>query len=123
MIILGVLPAWAKFFVKGDPGLVKILISPDILYVIMGSLMIVLLIAIIAFLSTKRNYFYWIIYFTSIFISGFAGAIGVRVVLKEYQIMRLIVFLNPYIDPKGTGWNIIQSITAVGSGGMWGRGF
>jgi rod shape determining protein RodA len=37
--------------------------------------------------------------------------------------MRLIVFLDPYIDPKGSGWNIIQSITAIGSGGFWGKGY
>jgi rod shape determining protein RodA len=37
--------------------------------------------------------------------------------------MRLIVFLNPNVDPRGAGWNIIQSITAIGSGGIAGRGF
>jgi rod shape determining protein RodA len=44
-------------------------------------------------------------------------------VLKEYQVMRLIVFLDPSIDPRGSGWNILQSITAIGSGGFSGRGF
>jgi rod shape determining protein RodA len=37
--------------------------------------------------------------------------------------MRLISFINPYIDSKGVGWNSIQSVTAVGSGGFWGKGF
>ena len=37
--------------------------------------------------------------------------------------MRLIVFLDPSIDPHGSGWNIIQSMTAIGSGGIWGKGF
>jgi rod shape determining protein RodA len=37
--------------------------------------------------------------------------------------MRLIVFLDPYVDPRGSGWHIIQSITAIGSGGLSGRGF
>jgi len=37
--------------------------------------------------------------------------------------MRLIVFLDPSVDPKGTGWNIIQSLIAVGSGGLKGKGF
>jgi rod shape determining protein RodA len=44
-------------------------------------------------------------------------------VLKDYQIMRLIVFLDPNVDPRGAGWNIIQSVTAIGSGGLTGRGF
>jgi rod shape determining protein RodA len=37
--------------------------------------------------------------------------------------MRLIVFLDPNVDPQGSGWNIIQSITAIGSGGLWGKGY
>jgi rod shape determining protein RodA len=44
-------------------------------------------------------------------------------VLKDYQIMRLIVFLDPNVDPRGSGWNIIQSITAIGSGGLLGKGY
>jgi len=44
-------------------------------------------------------------------------------VLKEYQVMRLIVFLDPNIDPLKSGWNIRQSITAIGSGGLTGKGF
>lgn len=42
--------------------------------------------------------------------------------LKEYQRDRLRVFLDPESDPLGTGWNIIQSKIAVGSGGFWGKG-
>lgn len=37
--------------------------------------------------------------------------------------MRLIVFIKPEVDPQGSGWNIIQSLTAVGSGGFSGKGF
>jgi len=37
--------------------------------------------------------------------------------------MRLIVFLDPNVDPLGSGWNIIQSITAIGSGGPFGMGY
>ena len=37
--------------------------------------------------------------------------------------MRLIVFMDPSIDPRGSGWNILQSITAIGSGGFLGKGF
>ena len=54
---------------------------------------------------------------------GFIGSLGIRFFLKEYQIMRLIVFLNPGIDPRGAGWNTIQSLIAVGSGGLTGKGF
>ena len=43
--------------------------------------------------------------------------------LKEYQKMRLLVFLDPMLDPLGAGYNVIQSRIAVGSGGFWGKGF
>jgi rod shape determining protein RodA len=42
--------------------------------------------------------------------------------LKPYQVQRLTGFLNPDLDPSGTTYNITQSITAVGSGGLSGRG-
>ncbi len=43
--------------------------------------------------------------------------------LKEYQKLRLMVFLNPYVDPLGAGYNVIQSRIAVGSGRLLGKGF
>jgi rod shape determining protein RodA len=42
--------------------------------------------------------------------------------LKPYQKERLVNFVNPDQDPLGSGYNVIQSIVAVGSGGMWGKG-
>ncbi len=42
--------------------------------------------------------------------------------LKPYQQARLTAFLDPYSDPQGAGWNIIQSLIAVGSGGPTGKG-
>ena len=43
--------------------------------------------------------------------------------LKEYQRSRLLVFINPNLDPLGAGYTIIQSKIAIGSGGWWGKGF
>jgi rod shape determining protein RodA len=42
--------------------------------------------------------------------------------LKPYQQGRLLAFLDPYSDPQGAGWNIIQSLIAVGSGQATGKG-
>jgi len=42
--------------------------------------------------------------------------------LKTYQQARMTAFLNPYADPQGAGWNIIQSLIAVGSGQATGKG-
>ncbi len=42
--------------------------------------------------------------------------------LADYQKARLQTFLNPELDPKGSGYNVLQSMVAVGSGGVWGKG-
>ena len=43
--------------------------------------------------------------------------------LKDYQKERILTFLNPELDPLGAGYHIIQSIIAIGSGGVFGKGF
>jgi rod shape determining protein RodA len=43
--------------------------------------------------------------------------------LRPYQKSRVMTFLNPESDPLGSGWNIIQSKIALGSGGVFGKGF
>jgi rod shape determining protein RodA len=43
-------------------------------------------------------------------------------VLKPYQKQRLTSFLNPDTDPRGSGYQVKQSLIAVGDGGIWGRG-
>lgn len=43
--------------------------------------------------------------------------------MSDYQKQRIFTFLNPEADPLGTGWNIIQSKTAIGSGGIYGKGW
>lgn len=44
-------------------------------------------------------------------------------ILKPYQKLRFLAVLNPYENPLGYGYNIIQSKIAIGSGGLWGFGF
>ncbi|WP_298838526.1 rod shape-determining protein RodA, partial [uncultured Salinicola sp.] len=43
--------------------------------------------------------------------------------MHDYQRQRVLTFLNPESDPLGAGWNIIQSKTAIGSGGLEGKGW
>ncbi|PCF93751.1 rod shape-determining protein RodA [Vreelandella nigrificans] len=60
---------------------------------------------------------------------GFVGALmaaGLPVLwmnMHNYQRQRVLTFLDPESDPLGAGWNIIQSTTAIGSGGLWGKGW
>ncbi|MSR35325.1 MAG: rod shape-determining protein RodA [Gemmatimonadetes bacterium] len=43
--------------------------------------------------------------------------------LKPYQQNRLLVFLDPTVDPRGAGYNLMQSKVAIGSGGLTGKGY
>ncbi len=50
-------------------------------------------------------------------------ASGVLLISKPYILDRFSTFLNPEADPHGSGYQIQQSLIAIGSGGLWGRGF
>lgn len=52
-----------------------------------------------------------------------AGAPALWMIMHEYQRQRVLTFLDPESDPLGSGWNIIQSKIAVGSGGLTGKGW
>jgi cell division protein FtsW len=54
--------------------------------------------------------------------SGLFLAIA-SVSLKSYQRKRIVSFLNPWADPTQDGYQLIQSLLAIGSGGLWGSGF
>ncbi len=56
-------------------------------------------------------------------LAGFSAAPFLFQGLKDYQKARLLVFLNPNADPLGAGYTIIQSKIAIGSGGLFGKGF
>ena len=43
--------------------------------------------------------------------------------MHDYQRQRVLTFLNPESDPLGAGYHIIQSKIAIGSGGLFGRGW
>ena len=51
------------------------------------------------------------------------GALMWFVGMHDYQRQRILTFLDPTTDPRGTGYHIIQSRIAIGSGELWGKGF
>lgn len=63
----------------------------------------------------------------TIIIMGIGGIVSVPAayffLLKPYQRQRVLTFLNPEADLLGSGWNVTQSMIAIGSGGMYGKGF
>ena len=98
------------------------LIAPVLLVVMQPDLGTSLLIAaggvVVAWLAGVRAKFF--AYMTLIFLSLLPVAISF---LKPYQKARILTFLNPEQDPLGAGYQIIQSKIAVGSGGLFGKGF
>lgn len=123
LIILGVLPAWELHVAKREIPVLRMLTNNS--YVTYGILILGALIALasVGYFLLKKKYFYWFLYGFSAVFFAYSGSFILRLVLKDYQIKRLIVFLDPGIDPRGAGWNVIQSVTAVGSGGFWGKGW
>ena len=63
----------------------------------------------------------WRLVFSTIGI-GALTAPALWFVLRDYQQQRILTLLDPERDPLGAGWNIIQSKTAIGSGGLFGKG-
>jgi len=103
--------------------LVRMINNDQLILFAVSGLLLVMALAGIGLWKFRKAYFYWMLYTISIMLSSlFMGKLASRV-LQDYQITRLLIFIDPSIDPRGAGWNIIQSLTAVGSGGLWGKGF
>ena len=120
---LSIVVFWRQSAGVAQSALTTEVFQRDFLKYILLAVAAVLAVSAVGLFFFKRTYFYWIVYaFSSLFVSVL-GTLAATVVLKQYQVMRLIAFIDPQIDPRGSGWNIIQSVTAVGSGGFWGKGF
>ncbi|MBR7064350.1 MAG: rod shape-determining protein RodA [Treponema sp.] len=124
MIFFTVLPVWNDEIASVHSVAIASLKTLRIRALLMFTGTIILLICIVVrrYLHGKK-YFYWLGYLCVIFLLSFSMSFVAGKVLKSYQIKRLMVYLNPASDPQGAGWNIIQSKTAVGAGGIFGKGF
>ena len=100
IIILTVLLPWFLIFMQPD----------------LGTSLVLIFVAFVIFFMKGTNL--WIL--ASI---AFAGLASSPFILRDYQKERLFVFMNPHADPAGAAWNITQSKIAVGSGGLYGKGF
>jgi rod shape determining protein RodA len=121
--ILMVLPFWQTYILRKTLAFITALTNLKIIIITITFFMLIAFIALFGYIKYKKRYFFWLVYISAIIVFSLAASYGARKVLKNYQVMRLIVFLDPNVDPRGAGWNIIQSVTAIGSGGVTGRGF
>lgn len=122
-IILSVLPVWETEIIHKSVPMVHILTNFKLRMLVFLAMLGITVIGVIGFIFFRKKYYYWITYIAGILSASLAGSVAAGKVLKPYQIARLIVFIDPYSDPQGSGWNIIQSKTAIGAGGLFGRGF
>ena len=89
-----------------------ILVEPDL-----GTAVTVLMIALVMVFAAGLNY----TYFVGLLLTSVPGAYLV-LATSEYRMKRVRAFLDPYSDPLGDGYQMIQSMIAVATGGVTGRG-
>jgi len=84
-----------------------------------------LLIICVFFVSIKFKFPIWLIVLVMMFNvgAGYAPEYVWNNWMKEHQRSRILTFINPISDPKGDGYHVIQSQVAIGSGGLFGKGF
>jgi rod shape determining protein RodA len=122
-IVLTIIPLWQNLIAATPSLALRLFYEPPFVYYILGVIAATFILAVLGLRFFKKQYYYWIAFFSSISGLGIAASLAGHKILKGYQLMRLVVFLDPGIDPLGAGWHILQSITAIGSGGLTGKGF
>ena len=122
-VVLAVLPVWQEKIYKQPFFLVSILGNKRLFMIVVAATLMVALIGALGLLLFKKRYFYWIAYAFGIIFASLLLSVVARKFLQEYQVMRLIIFLDPYVEAKKSGWNIINSRIAIGSGQFTGKGF
>ncbi len=63
--------------------------------------------------------------YSTLSLTAFSGVLvgSASILINEYQRMRVISFLDPWSDPQGNGYQLVQSLLAIGSGGLFGEGY
>ena len=90
-----------------------IMLEPDF-----GTAMVMLLTLVcLIFISGLK-----ISFFVKLGVLGLLGIVGL-IIAAPYRMARIVSFLNPWSDPLGAGYQIIQSLYAIGPGGLLGQGF
>ena len=109
-----------NFFTRTLP-LISILGISAILFLLQPDtdiLMVICLSLVIMYLVSGGNY-------KDIMVFGLIGCIALSIIIfsRPYVMKRVEIFLNPSLDPTGSGYQFQQSLIAIGSGGLFGRGY
>ena len=118
-----IIPMWSGYVLKQETFFVTIFSNQLLMIAILGACLLVVILSAVGWFVFKKDLYYWLCYSFVILSASLLLSVVAQKILKAYQIMRLVVFLDPSVDPQGAGWNILQSLTAIGSGGLTGKGF
>ena len=102
-----------KHIIMVAPIIVLLLIEPHF----SASMIIIGIVAIMMIVAGCK---FWHFLVSGLVVGG-PGIIGL-ILLEPYRLQRVTTFLNPWSDPTGDGWQVIQSLYAIGSGGLFGAG-
>ena len=102
-----------KHIIMVAPIIVLLLIEPHF----SASMIIIGIVAIMMIVAGCKFWHFLV----SGLVVGVPGIIGL-ILLEPYRLQRVTTFLNPWSDPTGDGWQVIQSLYAIGSGGLFGAG-
>lgn len=123
-IFFAVLPVWNSEIAKTPLVIINILTTLKLRTILIITTLLIAFIGLILRRYFKSaGYITWITFIFTVIGLSLIFSIFLGKVLKDYQIKRLIIFLDPNIDPRGSGWNIIQSKIAIGAGGLFGKGY
>ena len=123
-VVFMVLPVWESDIARTSIPVVRVLSNFRMrLIVILASVSIVIIGVFGTTYFQETKAFCWIAVVFGVISAALVCSYLGQFVMKEYQISRLIIFLDPYVDPLGNGYNVIQSKLAIGSGMLAGKGF
>ncbi len=126
MAFVGIL--FAMLYWAGTPVALLLLVASPVLGLVLSfdtRIWSAYIVGVIVFLYFYR-YRLFLFESVTVVLANFAAGTIARPLwnsLAEYQQNRILVFLDPEVDPRGAGYHIIQSKVAIGSGGLLGKGF
>ncbi len=125
-LVFGAITLGMLYWGNANPGWLILLISPVIAAILFnvffpGWIFWTVAMSVIAWITLPWR---WLSAGGAIAVNFVAGELGHLLwgLLKDYQKDRLILFLDPYKDPLGGGYHLIQSRIAIGAGELWGQG-
>jgi rod shape determining protein RodA len=124
-MVFGALLLAALYWGGAPAGVLFMLVSPifGLLLAFEVWLFSAYMVTLIAFLYVYRVYLWEGTLVAAANLAAGTIALPLWNTLAPYQKARLQEFLDPSLDPRGAGWNVIQSRVAIGSGGLTGKGF